>query len=133
MRVKILDYKNNETAVNIGNLDEIYLVTMQVVTGDEELIVIYNDGSIKHFDSCPERKEDHIDEYYIVYMPYIRNFLTDENWINRKSSDDLDFIKRYARWLDLGAHMYRCSACQKLCCCRGNYCINCGCKMTNNS
>lgn len=133
MRVKILDYKNNETAVNIGNLDEIYLVIMQVITGDEELIVIYNDGSIKHFDSCPERKEDHIDEYYIVYMPYIRNFLTDENWINRKSSDDLDFIKRYARWLDLGAHMYRCSACQKLCCCRGNYCINCGCKMTNNS
>lgn len=133
MRVKILDYKNNETAVNIGNLDEIYLVIMQVITGDEELIVIYNDGSIKYFDSCPERKEDHIDEYYIVYMPYIRNFLTDENWINRKSSDDLDFIKRYARWLDLGAHMYRCSACQKLCCCRGNYCINCGCKMTNNS
>lgn len=133
MRVKILDYKNNETAVNIGNLDEIYLVIMQVITGDEELIVIYNDGSIKHFDSCPERKEDHIDEYYIVYMPYIRNFLTDENWINRKSSDDLDFIKRYARWLDLGAHMYRCSACQKLCCCRGNYCMNCGCKMTNNS
>ena len=133
MRVKILDYKNNETAVNIGNLDEIYLVIMQVITGDEELIVIYNDGSMKHFDSCSELKEEHIDEYYIVYMPYIRNFLTDENWINRKSSDDLDFMQRYARWIDLGDHMYRCSACQKLCCCRGNYCMNCGCKMTNNS
>lgn len=133
MRVKILDYKNNETAVNIGNLDEIYLVVMQVVTGDEELTVIYNDGSMKHFYSNSELKEEHIDEYYIVYMPYIRNFLKDENWINRKSSYDLDFMKRYARWLDLGQHMYRCSACEKLCCCRGNYCMNCGCKMTNNS
>ena len=42
MRVKILDYKNNETAVNIGNLDEIYLVTIQVVicgSGDAPLSV----------------------------------------------------------------------------------------------
>ena len=133
MEVRILDYRNRETTVNIGNLDEIYLITMQVVTGDEELTVIYNDGSMKHFDASSELKEEHIDEYYIVYMPYIRNFLTDENWINRKSSDDLEFMQQYARWIDYGVHLYKCSACEKLCNCRSNYCMNCGCKMTNNS
>lgn len=84
--IELYDYQGNKTTVDIGNLEDIYLIQMLVFSGDETLIVIHNDGSVEYFDSSSTRSNDYFDSYYIVYMPNRKNLLANDDWLNREDS-----------------------------------------------
>lgn len=89
LSIELFDYQGNKTTVDIGNLDDIYLIQMLVFSGDETLIVVHNDGSVRYFDSSSTRSYDYFDSYYIVYMPNRKNLLANDNWLNREDSDGM--------------------------------------------
>lgn len=86
MVIKILDYKSRANEVNVGELKDIRKMTVEVITGDEILIVAYKDGSYKRFDSSDDRTRDFYDGDYELYNtetePEI-NELENPEWLNR--------------------------------------------------
>ena len=67
MTIRLVDYKGDDTVVEIGELDTIAKMTIKVVTGDEILTVIYKDYRVREFDSCYTRNTDYFDDEYIIY------------------------------------------------------------------
>ena len=67
MKIKILDYKNRETEVGIGELEDIEKIHVEVGTGDEILNVTYKDGTVRRFDSSNDRTRYFYDGWYEVY------------------------------------------------------------------
>ena len=89
MIVTLIDYSDTKSEHDIGNLEDIYMANMEVISGDEVLNVTYKDGKLKYFDSCSTtRIMNAYDDSYNVYMPGVRNLFEDETWLNRKDSYD---------------------------------------------
>ena len=88
MKITILDYKAKQVEVDIGNIDDVLLIDMEVVSGDEVLNVTYKDGSRKYFDSCDTfRLMSYDDGSYPVYITGTSvNLLENEKWKNRCTS-----------------------------------------------
>lgn len=80
MIVKLLDYQNRAVNVDVGDIENIGSMTIEVVTGDEVLTVVYKDYTIKKFDSCDSRIEDCFDARYEIY-----NSITGVNEFNNKT------------------------------------------------
>jgi len=87
MLIRILDYAGESTQVDIGDLSTINHIDLDVITGDEILIVEYKNGEIKTFDSASDRCADYFDNSYTVYSNSI-DLLKDDLWLARKSSYD---------------------------------------------
>lgn len=87
MQVEIMNYANKKKTVEIGNLEDILIATIQVISGDEVLTVRYKDGTKKIFDT-DVRIQSFFDDEYDVYSPTV-NLLTNEEWLNRKDSYDV--------------------------------------------
>ena len=89
MEIKLLGYKNKTKVVDVGDIKEIESMYIDVITGDEVLVVVYKDYTIKTFDSSNTRCKDHLDARYPIYNePIGLNLLEDEDFLNRKSSYD---------------------------------------------
>ena len=87
MKLKLLDYQNKPHEFEIGDLDKIIDISLEVITGDEVGIVLYKDGNTKMYDTGSTRAFDFADDFYIVYNESINvNLLNDEKWLNRKDS-----------------------------------------------
>ena len=67
MTIKILDYKDRVKEVDVGELKDIRKMVVEVVTGDEILIVVYKDNTTKIFDSSDDRTRDYYDGDYVLY------------------------------------------------------------------
>ena len=85
MKVKLLDFKAQQVEYDIGELDDIYIADISVLSGDEVLNVTYKDGSTKKFDSYPKRLINYFDHRYNVYSPSV-NLFEDDDWLSRTSS-----------------------------------------------
>ena len=91
MKIRLLDYENNIKVVDVGDIKEIGSMYIEVLTGDEVLVVVYKDYTIKTFDSSNTRCEDCHDGGYPIYNEQIGiNFLKDEDFLNR--SDSYDYL-----------------------------------------
>lgn len=89
MVVSLMNYEDEKMVFEIGDIDDIYLVTIDVISGDEIMTVIHKNGRTERFDSCQDgRTMDFHDCSYIAYMPGVRNAFSNKEWINRKSSYD---------------------------------------------
>ena len=87
MKIRLLDYENNIKVVDVGDIKEIGSMHIEVLSGDEVLVVVYKDYTIKTFDSSNTRCEDCHDGGYPIYNEQIGiNFLKDEDFLNRKDS-----------------------------------------------
>ena len=87
MKIKLLDYENKTKVVDVGDIKEIESMYIDVITGDEVLVVVYKDYTIKKFDSSNTRCEDSYDAEYPIYNEQIGiNLLKDEDFLNRKDS-----------------------------------------------
>ena len=65
--MKILDYAGKVREIDVDLNDaNILAAYMKVVTGDEILTVIYEDGSLETFDSSNNRMTDYFDEEYAL-------------------------------------------------------------------
>ena len=89
MKIKLLDCEDKISFVDIGDIKEIESMDIDVITGDEVLVVLYKDYTIKKFDSSNTRCKDHLDARYPIYNKITGlNLLKDENFLNRIDSYD---------------------------------------------
>ena len=87
-KVELLNYKGEKITVDIGELKDIYLVEMNVISGDECLTVFYKDGSVNYFDADKgTRTECYDDGGYLVYMPGVKNLFKNKRWVDRSLYD----------------------------------------------
>ena len=89
MKIRLLDYENKISFVDVGDIKEIGSMYIEVLSGDEVLYVIYKDYTVKEFDSSDTRCEDSHEGGYSIYNEQIGiNLLKDEDFLNRKDSYD---------------------------------------------
>ena len=87
MTIKLLDYADKETLVDVGELDTIGSMGIEVVTGDEILTVTYKDFTTRRFDSSNDRLANFYDGAYEIYnATKEKNALFDPKFVDRKSS-----------------------------------------------
>lgn len=94
MTIKLLDWGGRETLADVGDLKDIAVMRIDVVTGDEILTVIYKDYSVEKFDSSHCRTVNFADDDYEIYnIATGLNLLTDDRFMGRTTSywrDHLD-------------------------------------------
>lgn len=66
-KIIIRDYLDARTEINIENFEKVLKIDCRVITGDEILIVLYDDLSEEYFDSSDCRFMDFEDGYYNIY------------------------------------------------------------------
>lgn len=89
MILKLMNYKGDFTEHDIGDLKDIAVITIEVITGDEIANVVYKDYTIRRFDSSHDRINDYYDgEYQIFRYDEEDNLINKEEFKNRGSSYD---------------------------------------------
>ena len=89
MKIKLLDYETKTKVVDVGDIKEIGSMYIEVLSGDEVLVVVYKDYTIKTFDSSNTRCKDHLDARYPIYNKITGlNLLKNEDFLNRIDSYD---------------------------------------------
>ena len=84
MFITIMDYRDDKTTVDVGNLEDIARMTIEVKTGDEILHVIYKNYRTRSFDSSRCRMADFYDGDFDIYDVGVGlNILDDPNFIGR--------------------------------------------------
>lgn len=87
MTIKLLDYARKAVNVDVGDLNDIGSMSIEVVTGDEILTVIHKDYSVEKFDSSNDRMANFFDHEYEIYNAITGlNLLEDEQFVNRTRS-----------------------------------------------
>lgn len=89
MKVKIYDYADASTEVEIGNLEDIAIMGIEVISGDELLHVTYKNYDTRVFDSSECRNIDCYDGGYTIYdfrKKKEDNLLFDEKWNSYSNS-----------------------------------------------
>ena len=88
MIVELINYRDERTRFDIGDIKDISYATMQVMYGDEFLIVGYRNNKVLYYDSYThgQRSANHIEDEYDIYIPGKINLFVDEQWLNRKTS-----------------------------------------------
>ena len=95
MKIKLLDCEDKISFVDVGDIKEIESMDIDVITGDEVLVVLYEDYTIKKFDSSNTRCKDHLDARYPIYNePIGLNLLKDEDFLNRRNSYDYLWFRK---------------------------------------
>ena len=94
MELILYNYRGLPTVHDdIGSIEDIIRIEIEVVTGDEVATVVYDDYSIKYFDSAHDRIADYYHGSYEIY-----NFQTGlnllESWKDR-TSDTYDSLSEY--------------------------------------
>lgn len=89
--IEIMDWQGTKTTVKV-DMDKVAAINLEVVSGDEILVVVYKNYTIKKFDSSHDRRIDFSDGSYVVFNEAKSvNLLEDDEWLNRKSSYDYDY------------------------------------------
>ena len=87
--ITIMNYQAKKVPVKIKNFEEVIKLTIEVISGDEILQVLYKDYNIEEYDSCylldDYRMMDFQDNLYTIY-DITRNINYIENWSKRKDS-----------------------------------------------
>ena len=89
MKIKILDHETKTKVIDVGDIKEIGSMYIDVISGDEVLVVVYKDYTTKEFDSSNTRCEDYLDARYPIYNKITGlNLLKEEYFLNRIDSYD---------------------------------------------
>ena len=88
MILKLLDFKNRAKEFEIGELETIAKIDIEIISGDEIAHVVYKDYTTAHFDSCAGgRIIGYPDGDYELYNCTNQvDFLHDPKWISRRTS-----------------------------------------------
>jgi hypothetical protein len=90
MKLEIMDYESNRKVVEIGDLETIADIIMQIISGDEVATVFYKDNTVAYFDSSNSRCFDYHDGWYHLYDHEANdNWLFSEDFKNRTRSYDM--------------------------------------------
>ena len=81
MKIKLLDYETKTKVVDVGDIKKIGSMYIEVISGDEVLVVVYKDYTIKTFDSSNTRCEDRHEGRYLIYNEQLGiNLLKDKDF-----------------------------------------------------
>ena len=87
MEITLFDYDENVKTFDIGELNDIRMINIMILSGDEVASAYYKDGSTARFDSSNVRMIDYYDGEYCIY-----DIADDTNvidaWKERKDSYD---------------------------------------------
>ena len=87
MILKLMDYDDKEKEFDIGELDTIGKIDVEVISGDEIATVYYKDYTVRKFDSSDCRHMNFYDgEYELYHCEKTDNALNDPKWQNRTDS-----------------------------------------------
>lgn len=87
MVLKLMDWEGKTVEHEVGNIDDIGLIEIEVISGDEVATVIYKDYTVAKYDSSGCRNVDYADYAYTLYNTTKGiNLLDDPKWKNRESS-----------------------------------------------
>lgn len=87
MKIKILDWNSRGKEVEIGKIEKVMAMYIQVISGDEVLCVFDKKGNIHRFDSSDTRTMNYYDGEYKIYdNEEENNLVNNPEWVNRKSS-----------------------------------------------
>lgn len=92
MLLKLLDYSDEAVEFEIGDLSDIAVISIKVVTGDEIAKVIYKDYTTTEFDSGTKRLQDYYDDSYEIYRYDSEKNLIDDPKFKERT-------KSYWRWV----------------------------------
>lgn len=94
--ITIMNYQAKKVPVKIKNFEEVVKLTIEVISGDEILKVLYKDYNIEEYDSCYLldncRIMDFQDDLYTIY-DITENINYIDSWSKRKNSYDYSFIE----------------------------------------
>lgn len=81
--------------INFDKLDDIRIMMILVIGGDEVLVVIKKDGSERVYDTGVKREFDEFNYKYILYDSKAPDFKLMDKFVNRKDSMEMkEWIKR---------------------------------------
>ncbi len=88
MNINVLKYNGDVIVKNIDNFDDVKMMIMSVVSGDEVLEIVYNDGDIETVDpGGTNRYADYDDYIYVIYdAKKSENLIDYPGFVNRTSS-----------------------------------------------
>lgn len=91
--IEIMDYRSIKVPVKIENFDNVVKLTIEVISGDEILHILYKDYTQEEYDSCYMlhnfRIQGFYDDEYIIYDT-TKNIDYINSWSKRKSSYDYE-------------------------------------------
>lgn len=95
--IQIMDYKGKKTRAEIKDFGNVACIFIEVISGDEVMIVIYDSGEIETFDSSDDRGADFYDGMYALYIKDELDKTEDEKFTKRASSyamlNDYDWLE----------------------------------------
>lgn len=97
MVTQIYDYANRGKDCDIGDPAEILCLVVTVLSGDELLTVVYQDGGIKRFSSNSLRNMDFYDGSYVVTGDSMEEWV---NWMPPADSECTYSYERRDQWYD---------------------------------
>ena len=89
MILKLLNYRGEEEEVEIGDINDISLITIRIMAGDEVATIRYKDGDMDGYDSDDGSRNiwAPFDGEYDIYNCNLENNpIFDDEWLNREDS-----------------------------------------------
>lgn len=95
MDIKVLKYNGDVTVKTINNFDNVDMMLITVISGDEELFISYKDDTAEVVDpGKATRFMDYVDYVYVIYdADKSKNLIDNPIFMDRTSSywvDDVD-------------------------------------------
>lgn len=92
MDIKVLKYNGDVTVKTIDNFDEVDMMLITTISGDEELFISYKDDTTEVVNpGKANRYEDYIDYIYVIYdADKSKNLIDNPIFMDRTSSYWLD-------------------------------------------
>lgn len=89
MKLVLIDYADNKVEFEIGDIEQIGRIDIDVITGDEIATVTYKDYTVRKFVSEHAFINYH-DLSYSIYAPNEGiDLIHDDKWLHRKNSYDV--------------------------------------------
>ena len=98
MKFTVYDYANNAVEIEIsGNIEDIFVMKISVLSGDETGWVVMKDGTVINFDASYSRFESFVDgDYVLTSTEDIEKWLNFD--INRRESDTISYCRQRYVW-----------------------------------
>ena len=87
--LNIIDFRNRKKKITINNFENVLIIKIDVVTGDEILTVVYKNGKKIKFDSSSDRMLDFFDYTYYI-LDKSNDFDIIKKWVERETSYDFE-------------------------------------------
>lgn len=89
-KLRLLNYQGVEKIFEIGEVDTIAVINIEVITGDEHAVIIYKDYTIREFAADYATEDYHDYSYQLYRYDKDNNLIDDDSWKNRTGSYDIE-------------------------------------------